>query len=248
MKIGIISDIHGNAKALDAVLEQLEKQNIEKIICLGDLVGGAPMSEAVVQKIIKMGQRIITVSGNRESYIIEGMPKVVHDEKVKTSDEQIQRNEFIKNELSSSSVKFIYKLHKEEIIEVEGHKIYMVHYPIDKNGKFRKHIKQATPEENVVMFDGIDADIYLYGHTHKEVYNSINNKVYINPGALGCPKKTNYAPYGILTIDKSKVEYKQLYVEYNTQEVIDYIQKVKFPGYKGVLKVFYGIEDISNKE
>ena len=33
MKIGIISDIHGNAKALNAVMKDLEKQNIEKIIC-----------------------------------------------------------------------------------------------------------------------------------------------------------------------------------------------------------------------
>lgn len=45
MKIELVSDIHGNKKALDTVLEQLEKKNIDKIICIGDLVGGAPMSE-----------------------------------------------------------------------------------------------------------------------------------------------------------------------------------------------------------
>jgi predicted phosphodiesterase len=40
MKIAIISDIHSNYMALDAVLENLKKQkNIEKIFCLGDLVG-----------------------------------------------------------------------------------------------------------------------------------------------------------------------------------------------------------------
>ena len=39
MKIGLISDIHGNKKALDAVLKQLEKEKIDKIICIGDLVG-----------------------------------------------------------------------------------------------------------------------------------------------------------------------------------------------------------------
>ena len=92
------------------------------------------------------------------------------------------------------------------------------------------------------MFRGIDADIYLYGHTHKEVYNFKNSKTYINPGALGCPEKTNYAPYGILNINKKEIEYKQLYVEYNVQEVIDYIQELKFPGYKNVLKLFFGIE------
>lgn len=39
MRIGIISDIHGNIKALDAVLRELENKNIDKIICLGDLIG-----------------------------------------------------------------------------------------------------------------------------------------------------------------------------------------------------------------
>lgn len=39
MRIGIISDIHGNIKALDAVLRELENENIDKIICLGDLIG-----------------------------------------------------------------------------------------------------------------------------------------------------------------------------------------------------------------
>lgn len=39
MKIGIISDIHGNIDALDAVLEELKKENIDKIICVGDFVG-----------------------------------------------------------------------------------------------------------------------------------------------------------------------------------------------------------------
>lgn len=38
MKIGIISDIHGNIVALDTVLENLKCENVEKIICLGDLI------------------------------------------------------------------------------------------------------------------------------------------------------------------------------------------------------------------
>ena len=243
MKIGLISDIHGNKKALDAVLEQLEKKNIDKIICIGDLVGGAPMSEEVVQKIINMGQKVVAVRGNRERYIIEGMPNVVHDEKMKISDEQLQRNEWIKKELSDLSIEFISKLPKEIMCEIEGKKIYIAHYPMNEDGNFRKHIKQANVEENEIMFNGIDADIYLYGHTHREIYNSKNGKVYINPGALGCPEKTNRAPYGILNINKKEVEYKQLYVEYNVQEVIDYIQNIKFPGYKGVLRLFYGIDD-----
>lgn len=240
MKIGIISDIHGNVKAFEVVLQELEKQNIEKIICLGDLVGGAPNSEEVVQKAIELKDKLIIVRGNRERYIIEGMPKVVHDEKIEVSKEQHERFNWLKNSLSDSSKEYIHALPKELTYEIEGKKIYICHYPMRKDGNFRKHVKDATPEQNEVMFVGIDAYIYLYGHTHKEIFNKINNKMYINPGALGCPGKTKYAPYGILTINKEKKEYEQKYAEYNVQEVIDNIEQIKFPGYEGVLKLFYG--------
>ena len=126
MKVGLISDIHGNKKALDVVLEQLEKENVDKIICMGDLVGGAPMSEEVVKKIISMEQKVIAVRGNHEKYIIEGMPKVVHDEKVKISDEQIQENEWIKKGLSDSSIEFMSKLPKEIICEIMGKKFTLL--------------------------------------------------------------------------------------------------------------------------
>lgn len=39
MKIGIVSDIHGNINAFEKVLEELEKNKVEKIMCLGDMIG-----------------------------------------------------------------------------------------------------------------------------------------------------------------------------------------------------------------
>ena len=38
MKIGVISDIHGNINAMEAVLKELKNKNIDKIICLGDVI------------------------------------------------------------------------------------------------------------------------------------------------------------------------------------------------------------------
>ena len=241
MRLGIISDIHGNFNALEAVLKELENTNIDKIICLGDLIGGAPKSEQVIQKMIKIKDKLIVVRGNREKYIIEGMPLVVHDEKMKINKEQLEYQEWFKNQLSDYSKEYIYSLPKEIIYEVEGKKIYISHYPMNEDGGFRKHIKKANVKENEEMFSGINADIYLYGHTHAEIYNEQNNKLYINPGALGCPERTNYATYGILNISKENIEYEQLKVEYNVQEVIQEIEKVKFPNYKKVLSLFYGI-------
>lgn len=205
---------------------------------------GAAKSEDVIQKIIKMWGKFICVRGNREKYVIEGMPLEVHDEKVKTSQEQLDRNEWIKNHLSNSSIEYIHNLPSETTYEVDGKRIYLVHYPIKKDGSFRKHIKGANLEENIEMFSGVDSDIYLYGHTHETIYNKDTNKFYINPGALGCPGKTNHALYGILDINDDKIEYKQLSVNYDVQEVIEDIKNIAFPAYKNVLKVFYGVDGL----
>lgn len=240
MKIGIISDIHGNIDALNAVLNELENAHVDKIICLGDFVGGAAKSEEVIQRIMQLKNKCVCVRGNREKYVIEGMPLFVHDEKIKISKEQLATNKWIKNHLSSTSLEYIYALPSDLIYKINKKTIYISHYPIHKDGSFRKHIKSATPKENKEMFSGIKADIYLYGHTHKPVYNIINNKVFINPGALGCPGKTNNATYGILQIENNEVNYEQLNITYNVENVIAYIEKVAFPGYKNVLKIFYG--------
>ena len=125
--------------------------------------------------MLQIKEKCICVRGNREKYIIEGMPTVVHDEKMKVSDEQLDRNEWIKDHLSDASIDFIRSLPTENVIELFGKKIYMVHYPIDSEMNFKKHIKIASLQDNEVMFEDVDVDIYLYGHTHAEIYNILVN-------------------------------------------------------------------------
>lgn len=54
--------------------------------------------------------------------------------------------------------------------------------------------------------------------------------------------KSNIANAGILEINKNEICYKQLKIEYNVNEVIQEIERLKFPFYKGILKIFYGKE------
>lgn len=57
---------------------------------------------------MQIKDKCVCVRGNREKYIIEGMTLTVHDEKIKTSQEQLDRNEWIKNHLSKTSIEYIY--------------------------------------------------------------------------------------------------------------------------------------------
>ena len=65
MKIAVLSDIHGNIEALDAVFSDLEAESPDRVICLGDLIGYGPDPEEVIRRVVEMG--INCVLGNHEA-------------------------------------------------------------------------------------------------------------------------------------------------------------------------------------
>lgn len=71
MKIAVMSCIHGNYSALDAVLLDIDRHQAEKIYCLGDLVGYGPYPNAVVEQIRSLD--IPTVQGCWDEDIVEGL-------------------------------------------------------------------------------------------------------------------------------------------------------------------------------
>lgn len=242
MKIGIITDVHSNIIALNTVLNEFEKIKVDKIICCGDVIGIGPNPEKTIQALIKRKDILLAVRGNHEQYLLKGLPKNVHDDGRTMSLEEIDNHEWTHSKLSENSKNFISKFKISNIIEIEDKKIYIVHYPSNENGIYKKHIKKPTIKQNEEMFSEIDADIYIYGHTHTTSINNKNNKWYINSGSLGCPIKSNIANAGILEINKNEICYKQLKIEYNVNEVIKEIERLRFPFYKGILKIFYGKE------
>ena len=242
MKIGIITDIHSNIYALNAVLQEFDKLNINKIICLGDMIGIGLYPEETMQELLKIKDKLIIVRGNHEQYLLNGLPEIVHDEKTVMPIEQIKHHKWIHSKLSENTKDFISTLSASKIIEIENKKILAVHYPMNEKGEYKKHIKKANIEEIEELFSNVDADIFLYGHTHIANVNNRNNKWYINPGSLGCPNYNNSANAGILIIEKEKIQYEQLNVKYDVKKVIEKIKSVKYPDYDEILKIFYGVK------
>lgn len=84
MKIGIITDVHNNIAALNAVLQRFRDANCEGIICCGDLIGGGAYPEETVSAIIGIPNMLACVSGNHERYLTEGVPPEVPTNVVST--------------------------------------------------------------------------------------------------------------------------------------------------------------------
>ena len=243
MKIGIITDIHSNIQALKAILNEFEKIGVDKIICCGDIIGIGIYPEEVVQELINLKDKLISVKGNHEQYLLRGLPKEVHDDKRKMSQEEIGNHKWNHSKLSQTSIDFLAQLKESENIKIGGKDYYIVHYPSNADGTFKRNIKNPSVMELKEMFNDKEADIYLFGHTHTNYVNKIDNKWYINAGSLGCPMKGNCANAGLLEIDGDNIKFENIKVEYNVREIIDEIIKLKMPFYREVLKIFYGVDD-----
>ena len=68
----MISDIHGNVAALDAVLAEAAFEGYDEIVCLGDVAVLGPEPAACVDRLRALGDRIRVVRGNTDRYLLEG--------------------------------------------------------------------------------------------------------------------------------------------------------------------------------
>jgi protein phosphatase len=71
--VALISDLHGNLPALEAVLHDIKRRNISRIFCLGDLVGKGPHSEKVVDTCQDVCE--VTIQGNWDDFITRDTEK-----------------------------------------------------------------------------------------------------------------------------------------------------------------------------
>lgn len=240
MKVGIITDIHSNIQALNAVLNEFDKIKVDKIICCGDIIGIGINPEETVQTLLKRKDKLISVRGNHEQYLLSGFPKEVHNDKRKMSMEEIENHKWNHSKLSEQSRYFLSKFPLFQNIEISKKRVYIIHYPQQADGTYKKHIRNPSILENKEMFKENDADIFLFGHTHTFSANNVDNKWYINVGSLGCPLNSNIAKAGLLEINEGEVKFNSINIEYNVKEVIENINSLKLPFYKKILQIFYG--------
>jgi len=236
MKIGIITDVHNNKLALDLVLEKFKEEGCQGIICSGDFIGIGPFPEETV-KTLMSSNLFACVRGNHESYLTDDLPSSVPNSE-NMGLEEIEHHKWEHSILSQEAKNFIFDLPYEKTVEINGYKIYVSHYSIGKDTLYGKYYPNPSSDELDIMFEGIDADVIVYGHNHNENI-TFGNRLYINAGSLGCPSHDNMARAGILDLN-DKIEYIPLKLSYNIKDVVDAIHTINYPAKNEILKYFYG--------
>lgn len=185
MRIGIMGDIHGNLEALKAAYKEAAARGAERIYHLGDLGGYAPFVNEAVDFLIE--HEISGVQGNYDETVGNDREHCgcAYEDPVQAEVSSLGF-EWTKKHASPKSKEYMRTLPFEISLTVGSKKVIIFHATPKKNNLYWYEERPEKFFEE--MAEKADADILIYGHTHKPYRKDIGGKVFINAGSVGKPK------------------------------------------------------------
>lgn len=182
MKIAIISDIHGNLEALNAVFNDIRSKGIDKIYCIGDIIAkGSHQSECL--DLIRKNCEVV-IKGNCDEYFSSDI------DLTGKSDTEINRIKWTKSKLNKEDMNYLINLPFSYEFYMSGRLIRLIHAHPEKIDKFVGNIDYldklyslTLPSENTVSNE--KADVLICGHIHTPYVQKIYNRFIINTGSVG---------------------------------------------------------------
>lgn len=227
MRVAVISDMHGNDLAFEAVEADLQKQSVDQIVCLGDAVQGGPQPAAVVQRLRRLDCPV--VMGNADAWLLSGQETV--DDGIPA--ERLRKMGEIRlwslSQLSEDDIDFISRFQPTVTIQLEDSLELLCFHGSPTS--FDDIILPAAPEQEFQKFLGPYAGrILTGGHTHAQQIRRLGDLFFFNPGSVGFAYSHNqpddqffadpWAEYAILTSEHGRGSLEFRRVPFDAKELI----------------------------
>lgn len=248
MRIAILSDIHGNPIALDAVLRDIElRGSVDGYWILGDLVALGHGPVTVLERLSAL-PNVHFVRGNTDRYVCTG------DRPPPTIDEAKNEPELLPI-LLEVAVTFAWtqgaitgagwsdwlnKLPFELRATLsDGTKFLGVHASPDLDDfGIQPGFSQSKMEK---MLAHCQADLICVGHTHRPMDVQVNSRRLVNVGSVSNPRPPDLrASYAILEADRTGYEVELMRVDYDREAVIAAVQATRHPGADFIIRHMRG--------
>lgn len=209
MRIAIISDIHGNWPALEAVLLDIQKSSVDQIICLGDLANGGPYPAECIAAIQSL--ELVTLQGNHELYILDQIPDMdTHDPSWRTV-------HWTRQQLTPQLLDYLNGLPLSYTLPC-GDAVCFHASPLNQ---FWGFLPAHTNQEVAERMNELDNVTLFVGHTHCPLYRLWSNSWIVNCGSVGMPLDGSpHAKYGIAAYRGGHWQIEFRAVAYDLEEVM----------------------------
>ncbi|WP_436346258.1 metallophosphoesterase family protein [Natronorubrum sp. FCH18a] len=211
MKVGLISDVHGNRVALEAVLEDMPP--VDRLLCAGDVVGYNPWPAACVDELRE--RDVPTVMGNHDAAVVgdapfrfNGMARAgVEHARAQLSDEQRAWLESL----------------PDERLACDG-RVKLVHGHPDDPDRYTRYTYPREFSPRLLE----DEDVLVLGHTHVQGVEQFAEGIVLNPGSVGQPRDGDpRAGYAVVDLEALTVETRR--VEYDIEAVQEAVREAGLP-------------------
>jgi len=212
MRLGILSDIHGNHVALTAVLEEFRRQNVTNLLFLGDLVGYYPFAKECVFMLSEF--RVTSVRGNHDHIALNCLEAGTH------TDERYRRAygsalDRALDQKDAATETFLREMPLERRVRLENRTLLLSHgSPWDVlEGRVYPDFKEWQ------RFEQMKTDVVLLGHTHYPLQHQCGSVLVLNPGSVGQARQ-RYAMACAAVLDVSSLTASMLEIPYDPAPLI----------------------------
>ncbi len=181
MKIAIISDIHGNNVALEAVLAALAQESPDQIVCLGDVVVTGPQPREALARVRELGCPV--VMGNTDEWVLSPTLHTIRSE----ADQILYDVELWGAQQMTDADRAFIRTFQPTIALDLGHGRSLLCF--HGSPRFNKEVINATTSEGELAekLGDHQAAIFAGGHTHAPLLRRFGSSFILNPGSVGMP-------------------------------------------------------------
>ncbi len=208
--MAFLADIHGNAVALDAVLDELRRRMIDRVYVAGDLLLGGPDPVGVYKRLQQIGAEC--VRGLSDAALVEVSPESLAPA---SEGERAMAERFLSTRaaIGELALKFLERLPERlRIPMMDGSEILLVHgSPLDPSTEMSHDLDD---DELYQLLAGDPADVVICGASHVAFQRELDGVRVIGVGSVGASPEGAIAHYTVVTprVDGMLVE--QAFVEY----------------------------------
>jgi predicted phosphodiesterase len=182
MRLAIISDIHGNCVALEAVLADLKHEPVDRFVCLGDAIQGGPQPAGVVARLRELAWPV--VMGNADDWLLTGNDSGAEQ----ISDARRKQMNAVRawqlSQLTPQDLAFIGAFQPTIRLPLDDQRWLLCFHGSPRS--FDEIILPQTPDEEVARYlNPKPHTVYTGGHTHVQFIRHFGQTFHFNPGSVG---------------------------------------------------------------
>jgi predicted phosphodiesterase len=220
-RIGLISDIHGNLLALDAVLAELDREQLDGLICLGDVAVG-PQAHETLARV--RGLDCPVIMGNWDAWFLA--PPAPPQDEVGLKLHEITA--FWAEELDDDDLAYMRSFVPQLKLPLEDGETALCFH--GSPSSYDDFIFATTPDEVVRgMFGDVRAPLMIGGHAHVQLLRRFEHILFVNPGSVGLPfaewwpDRVRIAPraeYGLLVHEEGSLRVELRRTTYDVEALL----------------------------